>query len=49
MVVVFTASAEAAASLEPQMARIVVRPVAGGKLGDPVASKTIPMMVVTKP
>ncbi len=47
-VVVFTAASDAAASAEPQSVRLVVRPVANGKLGDPVGTKTIPMMVLAK-
>ena len=48
-VVVFTASAEAAAMNGPQSVRIVVRPLTDGKLGPVVAAKRIPVMVVSKP
>jgi len=48
-VVVFTASAEAAPMRQPQVARLVVRPIADGKLGDVVAVKQIPVMVIAKP
>jgi len=49
MVLVFSASAEAAATKEPQLARLVVRPIAGGKAGDVIASKQVPVMVVVRP
>ncbi|MBK9168206.1 MAG: hypothetical protein IPM24_12170 [Bryobacterales bacterium] len=48
-VVVFTASDDARPTPEPHLARIVVRPVAGGKPGPVIASKTIPVMVVGHP
>jgi len=48
-VVVFTASPEAAVMNGPQIVRIVVRPVADGKLGPVVATRQIPLMVVGKP
>jgi len=48
-VVVLTAAADAAASTQPQLARILVRPLAGGKLGATVAEKSILVMVVAKP
>ncbi len=48
-VVVFTASPEAAVMNSPQIVRIVVRPVADGKLGPVVATRQIPLMVVAKP
>jgi hypothetical protein len=47
MVIVFTAAAETIATPEPLVARVVVRPVAGGKVGDVIAIKTFPVMVVT--
>jgi hypothetical protein len=48
-VVVLTASADAVAMKEPQIVRLVVRPVVDGKPGAVVASKEIPVMVVGKP
>ncbi len=48
-VLVFSAAADAPATVMPQQVRVVVRPVANGKLGDVIASKTIPMMVLAKP
>ena len=44
-VVVFTASAEAALMNQPQIVRIVVRPLVAGKLGVIVGTKQIPFMV----
>jgi hypothetical protein len=48
-VVVLTAAADAAESMHPQLAYILVRPLAGGQLGATVASKSILVMVVAKP
>jgi hypothetical protein len=48
VVVVLTAAAEAAVSTGPQDVRLVVRPLVDGKLGEPLSSKTIPMMVLSK-
>ena len=48
-VLVLTAASDAAATAEPRIARIVVRPLMGGKLGEPLATKTIPVMVISKP
>jgi hypothetical protein len=48
-VVVLTAAPDAPATSQPQFARIVVRPVAGGKVGEIIASKSIPVMVISKP
>jgi hypothetical protein len=48
-VLVLSASPDAPRTSEPQMARIVVRPLAGGKLGEPLSAKTIPVMVTAKP
>jgi len=48
-VLVLTAARDAAPTSEPHIARIVVRPLTGGKLGEPVASKTLPVMVIPKP
>jgi hypothetical protein len=48
IVVVLTASAEAPVSAEPQEIRLLVRPLVGGKQGDVLSSKTIPMMVLPK-
>ncbi|HUQ90808.1 MAG TPA: hypothetical protein VM120_03935 [Bryobacteraceae bacterium] len=47
-VVVLTAASDAAATMQPQIARIVVRPVVDGKLGEPLATKSIPIMVLPK-
>ena len=47
--VIFTASAGATPTGTPQVARLVVRPVADGKAGEVVATKRIPVMVVGKP
>ena len=44
-VVVFTASSDAAVMDRPQMVRMVVRPLTGGKPGAIVGSKLIPVMV----
>ncbi len=44
-VLVFTASSEAALMTRPQIVRIVVRPLTGGKLGAVVGTKMIPVMV----
>jgi len=48
-VVVLTAAPDAPAMSQPQIARVVVRPVANGKMGEIVASKSIPVMVIPKP
>jgi hypothetical protein len=48
-VVVFTAAADAPATVQPQVARLVVRPVVDGKPGPVVGSREIPVMVVKKP
>ncbi|MBL8217221.1 MAG: DVUA0089 family protein [Bryobacterales bacterium] len=48
-VLVFSAAPDAPATVAPQQVRVVVRPVANGKLGDVIAAKTIPMMVLAKP
>jgi hypothetical protein len=44
-VVVFTASSDAALMNRPQLVRIVLRPLTGGKLGAIVGTKSIPFMV----
>ena len=49
MVLVLTASPDAAPTAEPQIARIVVRPLMGGKLGDAIETKQILVMVLQKP
>ena len=49
VVVVLTASAEAPVSDRPQDVQIVVRPLAGGKTGEVLLKKTIPVMVPAKP
>jgi hypothetical protein len=48
-VVVFTASAGAPPMQQPQVARLVVRPVVDGKPGEIVATRRIPVMVISKP
>ena len=48
-VLVLSASNDAPASLQPQNVRVVVRPVADGKVGEVLASKSIYVMVVAKP
>lgn len=48
-VVVLTAAPDAPVSERPQMARIVVRPVANGRMGEIIARRDIPMMVIAKP
>jgi hypothetical protein len=45
-VVVFTASSDAALMNQPQIVRIVVRPLVAGKLGAILGTKQIPFMVV---
>lgn len=47
-VVVLSASPDAQPMSEPQMVRLVVRPLADGKLGDKLLTKTFPLMVITK-
>jgi hypothetical protein len=47
-VLVLAAAADAPPTSEPQEARIVVRPLVGGKLGEPVGMKTLPVMVIEK-
>ena len=49
VVVVFTASTEAAVTKLPQIARLVVRPITDGEPGAIVGTKQIPLMVVAKP
>jgi len=49
LVVVFTASADAAVTKQPQLVRILVRPIVDGKPGAIVGMKEIPLMVVAKP
>ncbi len=48
-VLVFTAPADAPLTATPQVVRVAVRPVNGGKPGAIIASKEIPFMVVAKP
>ena len=48
-VVIVSASAEAPASVEPQKMNLVVRPLMDGKLGDPLSTKTLYVMVIQKP
>jgi hypothetical protein len=45
-VLVLTADSDAAITATPQIASIVVRPVANGKMGAQIASQQIPLMVV---
>lgn len=47
-VVILTAAADAPAMSQPQIARVIVRPVANGKMGDIIASKSVPVMVIAK-
>ncbi|MBI3473073.1 MAG: hypothetical protein HY013_17085 [Candidatus Solibacter usitatus] len=49
IVVVLTASPDAAVTKEPRLARMVVRPVVDGNPGAVVATKDIPVMVVGTP
>ncbi len=49
VVIVFTASAVAQISKEPQLVRISVRPIVDGHPGAVIHSKEIPVMVVAKP
>jgi len=48
-VVVLSASSDAVASVQPQEARLVVRPLMDGKTGAIVSTKTIYVMVTEKP
>lgn len=48
VVVVLAAAADAPVTAEPQNIRLVARPLAGGKPGEVLWSKTIPMMVLGK-
>ncbi len=47
-VLVLTATPDAPPTSEPHIARIVVRPLTSGRLGEPVATKTFPIMVIPK-
>ncbi len=49
LVVVFTASADAVITKQPQLVRLVVRPIVDGKPGAVLEMKEIPLMVVAKP
>ena len=49
VVVVFTASADAVVTKQPQLVRLLVRPIVDGKPGAVVDMKEIPLMVVAKP
>jgi hypothetical protein len=49
IVVVLTASPDAPVMKQPQIARLVVRPINGGKAGVILQTKQLPMMVVAKP
>ena len=48
-VVVLSASADAPPTAEPSLARLVVRPLVDGKLGDTLATKSLYVMVIPKP
>ena len=49
VVVVFTASTDAVITKQPQLVRLMVRPIVDGKPGAVVSMKEIPLMVVAKP
>lgn len=49
IVVALSARADAPVTNVPREARLVVRPIVDGKPGEPVFTKTIPMMVLPKP
>jgi hypothetical protein len=46
-VVVLSAAKDAAPTPQPQMIRLVARPVSGGKLGPVLATRSIPLMVIS--
>ena len=48
-VVIVSASAEAPVSAEPQKMKLVVRPLMDGKLGAPLSTKSLYVMVIQKP
>ncbi|MDQ6662862.1 MAG: hypothetical protein M3Z23_00520 [Acidobacteriota bacterium] len=48
VVVVFTASPDAAITTQPQIVQLVVRPIVDGKLGAIIGTKEIPVTVVAK-
>lgn len=48
-VVVLSADADAPRSAQPHVARVVVRPVIDGRIGEVIASKPVFLMVVEKP
>jgi hypothetical protein len=48
VVVVFTAAPDAAATKQPQLVRLLVRPIVDGKPGAVISTKEIPLMVVAK-
>jgi hypothetical protein len=48
-VVILTAAPDALPTSQPQVARLVVRPVVDGAVGDVIATKLIPLMVIAKP
>jgi hypothetical protein len=47
-VVVISASADAQPMTEPQTIRLIVRPLADGKLGEKLLTKSLPVMVIAK-
>jgi hypothetical protein len=49
VVLVLTADADAPVSTQPQEIQIMVRPLVDGKPGDILFTKTLPMMVLSKP
>jgi hypothetical protein len=49
VVVVLSASANAAPSAEPHAVRFLVRPLVDGKIGDILLTKSLPVMVIQKP
>ncbi len=48
-VLILSAARDAVPTAQPQMARIVVRPLVNGKLGDILTTKNLPLMVIAKP
>lgn len=48
-VLILTATSTASPMPQPELARIVVRPVLNGRMGDVIATKQIPLMVIAKP
>lgn len=48
-VVIFSAAADAKPMEQPLAVRLLMRPMVDGKLGDVIATKTIPLMITAKP